>query len=363
MKAVILCDPENGSRRIAALTLLDRLVVAAHRGGCESITIVCDGNLPDLDRTTALGIQASVADSVPEISTPTLLLETSALVQARDVERMLTANSRLMTHDGIALPAGVISRFDGLVGDSLRGAPDIEATGVALPVKDAASAVRAEHALWASLGSSTDGLVDTWFNRPLGRLLSRMLIHTPVSPNQVSVFAILVGVASGWFFALGSYQDAVMGAILLQLSASIDCVDGDIARIVFKESALGKWLDIIGDQIVHIAVFAGIGIGLWRAGVDAPVIPLAISAGVGVVISFLVVLRGMTAPPEKQNAKLQALIDKMTNRDFSVVLLALAIADKMNLFLWMVGIGVHVFWVVALGVQLTGGGETKTEGE
>ena len=140
-------------------------------------------------------------------------------------------------------------------------------------------------------------------------------------------------------------------------------MDGDIARIVFKESALGKWLDIIGDQVVHIAVFVGIGVGLWRMGVDDPVIPLAISAGVGVVVSFLVVLRGMMAPPEKQNAKLQALIDKMTNRDFSVVLLALALADRMNLFLWMVGIGVHVFWVVALGVQLTGGGKPKKQAE
>lgn len=363
MKAVILCDSENGSRRIAALTLLDRLVVAAHRGGCESITLVCEGDPPALTRSTALGIASKFVPAAPEIAEPTLLLETSALIQAKDIERLVEKNARLVSSDAETLPAGVAGNFEGSVGESLRDTSEIEAEGVALPVKDAAAAARAERALWASLGSSTDGLVDTWFNRPLGRLLSKTLIHTPVSPNQVSVFAILVGVVAGWFFTRGSYQDALIGAILLQLSASIDCVDGDIARIVFKESALGKWLDIIGDQIVHIAVFAGIGIGLWRAGVDAPAIPLAISAGVGVAVSFLVVLRGMMAPPDRQNAKLQALIDKMTNRDFSVVLLALAIADKMSLFLWMVGIGVHVFWVVALGVQMTGGGTAKAEGE
>jgi phosphatidylglycerophosphate synthase len=363
MNALILCDPENGSRRIAALTLLDRLVVAAHRGGCESITIVCDGAPPTLSRSTALGIASTVAPAMPEIAEPTLLIETSALIQAKDVKRVIAEKARLVSQDGIVLPVAVITDFDGLAGGSLKIASSVKSEGVALPVTDAVSAARAERALWASLGSSTDGLVDTWFNRPLGRLLSKTLIHTPVSPNQVSVFAILVGVVAGWFFTRGSYQDAVIGAILLQLSAAIDCVDGDIARIVFKESALGKWLDIIGDQVVHIAVFIGIGVGLWRMGVDDPVIPLAISAGVGVVVSFLVVLRGMMAPPEKQNAKLQALIDKMTNRDFSVVLLALALADRMNLFLWMVGIGVHVFWVVALGVQLTGGGKPKKQAE
>jgi len=358
MKAIILCDPENGSRRIAALTLLDRLVVAAHRAGGTDITIVCEGEVPDRDRAAALGIETAIAPKPPPLSEKTLLIETSCLVQARDIERLIrTGEGRLATGDQRDLPVGIVTDYRGPVG---REQKRIIVEGVAGPVIDAASAAQAERALWAALGSSTDGMVDTWFNRPLGRFLSKALIHTPVSPNQVSVFAIAVGVIAGWFFTRGSHSDMVIGAILLQLSAAIDCVDGDIARVVFKESNLGKWLDIIGDQIVHIAVFLGIGVGLWRQGIEAPVIPLAVSAGVGVVISFLVVLRGMTAPPEKQNARLQALIDKMTNRDFSVVLLALAIADQMQLFLWMVGIGVHVFWVTALAVQLAGPGKRAT---
>jgi len=355
MNTILLCDPENGSRRIAALTLLDRLVVAAHRGGGENIAIVCEGEAPALTRSKALGIETAVVSKPPPLSGKTLLIETACLVQARDVERLIEAGEgRLAAADQRDLPVGIVTDYKGPVG---REQKRMAAEGVAGPVIDADSARQAERALWASLGSSTDGMVDTWFNRPLGRLLSKILIHTPVSPNQVSVFAILVGALAGWFFTRGSYMDMVIGAILLQISAAIDCVDGDIARVVFKESVLGKWLDIIGDQVVHIAVFVGIGVGLWRMGVEAPVLPLAASAGVGVVISFLVVLRGMTAPPEKQNARLQALIDKMTNRDFSVVLLALAIADQMKLFLWMVGIGVHVFWVVALGVQMTGPGK------
>ena len=360
MKTIILCDPENGSRRIAALTLLDRLVVAAHRGGGRFITIVCDGETPELSRSKALAIETEVVSKPPPLSEKTLLIETACLVQASDIEQLIGAGEgRLAAADERDLPVGIVTDYKGPVG---REQKRIAARGVAGPVIDADSARMAERALWASLGSSTDGMVDTWFNRPLGRLLSKTLIHTPVSPNQVSVFAILVGVVAGWFFTRGSYLDMVIGAILLQVSAAIDCVDGDIARVVFKESVLGKWLDIIGDQVVHIAVFVGIGVGLWRMGVEAPVIPLAVSAGVGVVISFLVVLRGMTAPPEKQNARLQALIDKMTNRDFSVVLLALAIADQMKLFLWMVGIGVHVFWVVALGVQMAGpGGQANSK--
>ena len=87
---------------------------------------------------------------------------------------------------------------------------------------------------------------------------------------------------------------------------------------------------------------------------DAPVKELAISAAIGVCISFAVVLRGMALPASEENAALHNLIDRMTNRDFSVALLVMAAADQLTLFLWAVGIGVHVFWVTALAVQLMG---------
>ena len=153
-------------------------------------------------------------------------------------------------------------------------------------------------------------------------------------------------------FGLGTRAEAILGAALLQLSAIIDCVDGDVARVVFKESPLGKWLDIVGDQVVHIGVFVAIGIGLWRAGVEAPVLALAASAGVGVIISFAVVLRSLLNPELQKNTALQRLIDATTNRDFSVLLLALALVDRLVWFLWLAAFGVHVFWMVALSLQL-----------
>jgi phosphatidylglycerophosphate synthase len=183
------------------------------------------------------------------------------------------------------------------------------------------------------MGSSADGLVDRRFNRPVGRILSGILVRTPVTPNQVSVVATLMGLGSAALFALGQYPAAVWGAILLQLSAVVDCVDGDLARVMFKESAMGKWLDLVGDQVVHIGLFLGIGLGLWRAGTDAPVLWLSASAAVGVVISFLVVLRGLCQPEALRNRRLQRLIDATTNRDFSVLLIALALAGKTQWFL------------------------------
>jgi phosphatidylglycerophosphate synthase len=225
---------------------------------------------------------------------------------------------------------------------------------VAFRVSDAESARAAERALWASLTSEADGLVDRCFNRPMGRFLSKLLIRTAATPNQVSLLATVVGLVSAACFSLGTATAFLIGALLLQLSAIIDCVDGEIARVLFKESRLGRWIDLGGDQVVHVAVFACIGIGLARAGSSAPVLALALSAAAGVLISLAVVLRGLLLPEAQRTSRFRKLIDATTNRDFSVILLALVLAGRLDWFLWLAGVGVHLFWPVALAVQFQG---------
>lgn len=354
LPALIRCTEASAARRVAALTVLDRLVVAAHRAGCPSITIVHSGQRPDLKRSSQMGIEVRQVSEAPPFTEPVLVLETRWLLQAVDLRRVMDAGSRLVARDGTLLPVGVLS--SGRLGeetatDPFRGLPEVTVQSLALPVGDADAARAATRALWASMGSSTDGTVDRYFNRPLGRLLSRVLVHTAVSPNQVSVVATLMGLCSAWLFSLGTFAGALWGAIVLQLSAVVDCVDGELARVLFKESPLGKWLDIVGDQVVHIGIFTGIGLGLWRAGSHAPVLVLSASAVIGVVLSFLVVMRGLRQPEAQRNRRLQKLIDATTNRDFSVLLLFLVLLGHIQWFLWMTAVGVHVFWLAALAVQ------------
>jgi phosphatidylglycerophosphate synthase len=161
-----------------------------------------------------------------------------------------------------------------------------------------------------------------------------------------------MGVASACLFADGRAGAALVAALLLQLSAIVDCVDGDIARALFKESRLGKWLDIVGDQIVHIGVFVGIAVGLGRTGSTAPVVLLGTSAAAGVVLSFLVILRTLLRPSVRGDGRLQRLIDATTNRDFSVLLIVFALFHVLDWFLWLAAIGSHAFWLIALGLQL-----------
>ena len=345
---MLIADDLAYQRTLAALTVLDRQAIAAHQAGATEITVVFSGNRPKLPRTTALGIHYNLTQDTPEIHVPTLLIAANLAVQSEDLERVMKVKGQLFAPDRTALPCGVTSQWKGDVESSLPKQPRTSAKGVARMVKDGLSAAQAEDALWDTMGLETDSFVDRNFNRPAGRWASKILIHTRVSPNQISLLATSVGVFAAWCFAQQTSAKPdwmVLGAILLQLSALIGCVDGDIARMLHKESAAGKWLDLGGDQLVHLCLFAGIGVGLHQMNsASGPTLWLGLVAALGVVLSFITILREEQATTH--HPRLRQLMAKTANRDYSVILLGLTIVNRVEWFLWMAVLAVHCFWMV-----------------
>ena len=345
---MLIANDQACQRTLAALTVLDRQAIAAHRAGATDITVVFSGNRPKLPRATALGIRYNLTQDTPEIHVPTLLIAANLAVQSEDLERVMKVKGQLFAPDRTALPCGVTSQWKGDVDSSLPKQPRTSAKGVARMVKDGLSAAQAEDALWDTMGLETDSFVDRNFNRPLGRVASKLLIHTHVSPNQISLLATSVGVFAAWCFAQQTSAKLdwmILGAILLQLSAVIDCVDGDIARMLHKETPTGKWLDLGGDQLVHLCLFASIGVGLHQMNDDSgPTLWLGLAAALGVVLSFITILceeQGKIPHP-----RLRQLMAKTANRDYSVILLLLTIVNQVEWFLWMAVLVIHSFWML-----------------
>lgn len=353
--AWIVVDPAIPPLRVAALPVLDRLIVGLHRAGCSPITVCSRSPLPALPRSRAWRIPFETVADLPRRECAGVLVQADTLVDIPDLRRLATAEQPVCLVDagGSRLPAGYAGPGSEDPETALRELPMWNASPVATRVRDAAAAAHATRALWASITSGSDGWVDRRFNRPVGRPLSRLLVHTPVSPNAVSVTSILVGVAAALGFALGTPSADIGAAILFQVSAIIDCVDGDIARAVFKESALGKWLDLAGDQVVHISVFLGIAAGLVRQGHGLEVAWLGASAAAGAALSFAVVVRGLRLLRRRgaETGRLQRILDAVTNRDFSVLVLVLALAGRLEWFIWLAGLGSHVFWLGLLVLQ------------
>lgn len=146
-----------------------------------------------------------------------------------------------------------------------RGAPpaDREAFAVELGTigPDASHRLRLARATKAD-----DGAVATVLSRPLSRRLTPLALRLRLTPNQVTVASVLVGLAAAGCFATGDRALLLAGAVLLQLSLVVDCVDGDVARYTRSFSATGAWLDASTDRLKEFACYGGLA---WGAGGDA----------------------------------------------------------------------------------------------
>jgi len=108
-----------------------------------------------------------------------------------------------------------------------------------------------------------DGAVATVLSRPLSRLVTPVALRWGLSPNQVTLGSVVIGLAAAACFATGDRVALVVGAVLLQLSLVVDCVDGDVARYTRSFSATGAWLDASTDRLKEFACYGGLA---WGAG-------------------------------------------------------------------------------------------------
>jgi hypothetical protein len=138
---------------------------------------------------------------------------------------------------------------------------------------DRAAQRRARRALLETCRRPYDGLVDRYLIRYLSLRITHLLWSTPVHPNAVTVLSILLGVLGAVFAAKGAF---VWGGVLLFLQVVLDSVDGELARLRFQNSRLGRYLDNIGDEVVDGSFIAGVGIGLGGAWVTLGIIAAAI---------------------------------------------------------------------------------------
>ncbi len=122
----------------------------------------------------------------------------------------------------------------------------------------------AEKKLESWLVKPTDGIFAR-MNRKVSIPISRQLIKFPITPNMVSLFTLGVSFASGLYFGLGGYWNALIGAVLSVWASILDGCDGEVARLKLQVSDFGCWLDTICDYLYYIFIFVGMTVGLVRS--------------------------------------------------------------------------------------------------
>ncbi len=209
--------------------------------------------------------------------------------------------------------------------------------------------------------AATDGYLATLLDRPLSRRLTRWLLPWPVTPNQITVASIAVGLVGAVGLASVSYLGRLGGVLLLLVSSVLDGVDGEVARARFEQSAAGARLDLIGDYVIHLATFAGLGVGLARQG---PSQLLLVAAGVlfaGVATAIVVMHRLVNGPVLARSddlhdagataglrgAAIMAHVEKLAGRDYVYLLLLFAVVGRLDWFVSAAAVG---SWAFVIGL-------------
>ena len=121
-----------------------------------------------------------------------------------------------------------------------------------------------------------DGFFSTFVIRRLSKPVTRLALRMGWSPNAITLTSFAIGLAAAAAFALGYRWALVIGAVLLQASIVVDCVDGEVARATRRFSTLGAWLDASTDRVKEYVAYAGLAIGA-SAVADVDLWPLAIA--------------------------------------------------------------------------------------
>ena len=97
--------------------------------------------------------------------------------------------------------------------------------------------------------------LDLYFYRPIGYQIARVLKHTFITPNMVTILSIFIGAGTGFMFYFDNLIFNLIGIILLVTANILDCVDGQLARLTGIKSKIGRILDGIAGNIWFFMIY------------------------------------------------------------------------------------------------------------
>lgn len=91
-----------------------------------------------------------------------------------------------------------------------------------------------------------------------------LFLRLGISANQVTYLSLLSGTIGCLFLAFGTYKGMIIGALLVNIYALLDNVDGSMARCTNSCSKYGAFLDGVVDTTMSVFVFTCAGIGAFN---------------------------------------------------------------------------------------------------
>jgi phosphatidylglycerophosphate synthase len=320
---------------------------------------------------------AGAGDETPlprELLGLTLLERAVLSLRQKGYERIVVVgDAASLTGEATDLRPRVVGRLPEFVpasdGESLRRVAE-EADGdvpqvredvvLDVAVSSAAGFREAERRLLESVRKETDGYVSRTLNRPVSLRLSKIFIRLGLTPNQISVGNLLLGLAGAWLAAAGGYLNIAAGALLFQLSSIIDGSDGEVAKLTFTCSDRGSWIDTLCDELTCLAFFVALPVGVYRTTGDGTYLLLMAATLLSGAVLYALMIRYVSRTKEhgsmvqilddfRESGRSPGLfgavnrvvssLDFVVRRDFfAFAIMALCLVGLAAAAVWIVGI-------------------------
>jgi len=271
-RVVILSD-ESANWQIAGLRQLDRLVLgldefAEAMGTAIKIEIVVfwkpeiplsERLLPKHQRITRVRITEASDSIEPEAR----ILATRLFVARNALSKFFSTTPAVKIEQPIvdltgAWP-GLFEQFE----RTCRSATRAEEEHWRF-LAQASEIVASEKHLLRHSGKSQDGMVSKFLNRPISRVITRLLLKLPITPNAWTMLIFAPALVAFVFLVRGDYTGFLTGTALFQLINILDGCDGEIARAKYLDSERGRRLDAFFDFVANLIFVLCLGIGLFR---------------------------------------------------------------------------------------------------
>lgn len=129
-------------------------------------------------------------------------------------------------------------------------------------------------------GAAIEEWTDTVFFRPIGLRIARACMPTALSPDHVTLMALIVGLVGGHLLFYNSVALNTLGVALFVVSDIFDSADGQLARMRGTSTRIGKVLDGLSDATRFLNMYLHLmarlivtGAAWWL------VVPLGVAAG------------------------------------------------------------------------------------
>jgi phosphatidylglycerophosphate synthase len=302
---------------IGGLSLAERAVLAAQRAGVPR-SVVVGARDPDGSMTTRLRARGADVTFMDWASTRQLdrsggllVIDDGVLVEPRAIGKLLDfygtkeVPSVLMAvgHAGdpdlAVVPA---SAADVLTGAA--SAPEFKARLAFLRSSDEVS-VAPFFCKRLQPGSDPEAVETDYIQHQNGREsfftkkirtfsvpLSRVLARRGVAPNLVTFMGLLLAVGAAMAVSVDVYLLSLLGALLYYASMILDCSDGEVARLTFRDSRFGAWFETAVDYVTYFLLLGGLVLASRSRGngaldLDAAIVALAGSVIVIAVAGYL----------------------------------------------------------------------------